>query len=69
MVPEYTKLEAETREEIDNKLIAAGWSIQDKERLNLNTILGIFAEDLVSDTRKKGSDPLLSHLISNRGKI
>ena len=35
MVPEYTKLEAETREAIDKKLELAGWVIQDKKRLNL----------------------------------
>ncbi|MCG6937760.1 MAG: restriction endonuclease subunit R, partial [Gammaproteobacteria bacterium] len=50
MVPESTKLEAETREEIDNKLIAAGWVIQDKSRLNLYESLGVAVREMDTDT-------------------
>lgn len=32
MSPEYTKLEEETRKEIDAKLEAAGWVVQNKRR-------------------------------------
>lgn len=39
--PSNTKLEQETRQEIDNKLEAAGWVIQDKNRLNLYESLGV----------------------------
>jgi len=32
--PDYTKLEAATREEIDQKLAAAGWAMQDKKGIS-----------------------------------
>jgi len=35
LVPPTDKLEAETREEIDQKLLQAGWNIQDKKQMNL----------------------------------
>lgn len=35
VTPNYTLLEAETRQEIDAKLNAAGWVVQDKNRINL----------------------------------
>ena len=41
MAPPTEKLEQETRIEIDKKLIAAGWAIQDKSRLNLFEKLGV----------------------------
>ncbi len=50
MVPDVTKLEAETREEIDQKLIAAGWVIQDKKRLNLFESLGVAVREMDTDT-------------------
>jgi hypothetical protein len=43
--PDYTKLEDETREEIDQKLIAAGWVVQDKNRVNLYEQLGVAVRD------------------------
>ena len=46
MVPDDTKLEAETREEIDQKLISAGWVIQDKKRLNLFESLGVAVREM-----------------------
>jgi len=48
--PEQTKLEAETREEIDKKLIAAGWVIQDKKRLNLHESLGVAVREMDTDS-------------------
>jgi type I restriction enzyme R subunit len=50
MSPESTKLEAETREEIDQKLIAAGWVIQDKKQLNLYESLGVAVREMDTDT-------------------
>jgi len=44
--PEYTKLEAATRKEIDDKLIAAGWVIQDKSRINLIESLGVAVREM-----------------------
>ena len=35
MVPDNTKLEAQTREDINAKLDAAGWVVHDKKKLNL----------------------------------
>jgi hypothetical protein len=39
MVPSTEKLEAETRQAIDEKLVAAGWVAQDKKRPNLFELL------------------------------
>ena len=50
MSPESTKLEAETREEIDEKLIAACWAIQDKKQLNLYGSLGVSVRETDTDT-------------------
>lgn len=50
MVPYDTKLEAETREEIDTKLELAGWVIQDKKRLNLYESLGVAVREMDTDT-------------------
>jgi len=41
MVPDDTKLESETRIEIDKKLTSAGWVVQDKKKLNLFESLGV----------------------------
>jgi type I restriction enzyme R subunit len=48
--PDYTKLEDETREEIDQKLIAAGWVVQDKNRINLYEKLGVAVREMDTDT-------------------
>ena len=48
MSPDQTKLEAETREEIDKKLISAGWVVRDKKRLNLHESLGVAVRDLTN---------------------
>ena len=50
MVPEYSKTEAETREKIDEKLIAAGWAIQDKKRINLLEKLGVAVREMDTST-------------------
>jgi len=48
--PETTKLESSTREEIDRKLEAAGWVIQDKKCLNLFQSLGVAMREMDTDT-------------------
>ena len=46
MTPLYTeKDEDQTRKEIDQKLISAGWVIQDKKRINLFESLGVAVRD------------------------
>ena len=50
MVPDDTKLEAETRKEIDEKLEAAGWAVQDKKRINLMEKLGVAVREMDTDT-------------------
>lgn len=50
MGPTYTKLETETREEIDAKLETAGWSIQDKSHINLYEKLGVAVREMDTDT-------------------
>jgi len=52
--PPTDKLEAETRQEIDSKLIAAGWVIQDKKKINLYAgkqgIHGVAVREMDTDT-------------------
>ncbi|MDH5328106.1 MAG: DEAD/DEAH box helicase family protein [Gammaproteobacteria bacterium] len=50
MTPKYTKLEAATRIEIDQKLEQAGWVVQDKGRLNLFAALGVAVREMDTDT-------------------
>lgn len=54
MVPENTLLEAETRKEIDKKLEAAGWIVQDKKQMNLMAgdygIHGVAVREMDTDT-------------------
>ena len=50
MVPVETLIEAATREEIDNKLIAAGWAVQDRKRINLFESLGVAVREMDTDT-------------------
>lgn len=50
MTPHDTILEAETRDAIDKKLIAAGWVVQDKKRLNLHEALGVAVREMDTDT-------------------
>jgi Zn-dependent membrane protease YugP len=50
LVPVDTKLEAETREEIGAKLKAAGWAVQDKQRINLMEKLGVAVREMDTDT-------------------
>jgi len=45
-----TKLEDETRKEIDEKLKAAGWVIQDKKEINLYEKLGVAVREMDTDT-------------------
>ena len=42
--------EAQTRQVIDDKLRAAGWVIQDKDRLNLYESLGVAVREMDTDT-------------------
>ena len=62
--PEYPKLEAETREDIDAKLTASGWVIQDKKRLNLYASLGVAVREMDTDA---GSDNYM--LLNVRGSF
>ena len=48
--PPTNKLEDATREEIDAKLEACGWVIQDKKRLNLFEKLGVAVREMDTDT-------------------
>ena len=48
--PEGSITEVETREHIDQKLISAGWVIQDKKRLNLYESLGVAVREMDTDT-------------------
>lgn len=50
MTPPTDKLEDATREEIDAKLIEAGWVVQDKKRLNLHESLGVAVREMDTDT-------------------
>ena len=50
MTPPTEKLEAETRQEIDAKLEAAGWVVQDKKRINLHESLGVAVREFDTDT-------------------
>lgn len=50
MAPDDTLLEAETRKLIDEKLVAAGWVIQDKKRINLYESLGVAVREMDTDT-------------------
>ena len=43
-------LEAETREYLDKQLLACGWVIQDKDRLNLFESLGVAVREMDTDT-------------------
>lgn len=47
---EDTKLESETRVEIDKKLTSAGWVVQDKKTLNLFESLGVAVREMDTDT-------------------
>ncbi|MBI3772908.1 MAG: hypothetical protein HY272_09440 [Gammaproteobacteria bacterium] len=48
--PEHTQNEAITREAIDQKLIAAGWIVQDKKRINLFESLGVAIRERCAET-------------------
>jgi len=48
--PDFTQTEAQTREEIDRKLVAPGWIIQDKKCLNLFESLGVAVREMDADT-------------------
>lgn len=48
--PSSDKLEAQTREEIDAKLVAAGWVVQDKKKINLHAALGVAVREFETDT-------------------
>jgi len=45
-----SKLESETRIEIDQKLVDAGWVVQDKKRINLHEALGVAIREMETDT-------------------
>ena len=48
--PPTDKLETQTREEIDAKLKAAGWVVQDKKAINLFAALGVVVREFETDT-------------------
>ena len=50
VAPEDTKLEAQTRKVIDQKLIATGWVIQDKKSINLYESLCVTVREMDTDT-------------------
>ena len=50
MTPPTDKLEAQTREEIDTKLVSAGWVVQDKKRVNLHQHLSVAVREFRPDT-------------------
>lgn len=50
MTPPTDKLEAQTREEIDEKLKLAGWVVQDKKRINLIESLGVAVREMDTDS-------------------
>jgi hypothetical protein len=49
LVPQDTKLEAETRQEIGAKLEAAGWAVQDKQRIDLTEKPGVAVREMDTD--------------------
>lgn len=57
MTPPTDKLEAQTREEIDQKLALAGWVVQDKKRINLFESLGVAVREM--DTATGPADYML----------
>ena len=57
MVYDNTLLEAQTREQIDAKLSAAGWTVQDKRRINLFEKLGVAVREM--DTATGPADYML----------
>ena len=57
MVPPTDKLEVITREEIDAKLLSAGWVVQDKKRINLTESLGVAVREM--DTVSGPADYML----------
>lgn len=50
MLPPTELDEAATRKLIDEKLIAAGWTIQDKSRMNLYESLGVAVREMDTST-------------------
>lgn len=61
MTPPTDKLEAETRLEIDAKLKAAGWAVQDKKKINLHEKLGVAVREFDTDTGPAdGECPVIS---------
>jgi type I site-specific restriction endonuclease len=49
LVPQDTKLEAETRQEIDARLEDAGWTVQDKQRIKLTERPGVAVREMDTD--------------------
>lgn len=49
LVPQNTKLEAETRQEIDARLEDAGWTVQDKQRIKLTERPGVAVREMDTD--------------------
>jgi type I restriction enzyme R subunit len=45
-----TLLEADTRKEIDERFVSAGWAIQDKNKINLFEKLGVAVREFETDT-------------------
>ena len=56
MTPPTEKLEADTRREIDAKLRAAGWVVQDKAKINLVETLGVAVREMDAFVNQKAPD-------------
>jgi type I restriction enzyme R subunit len=48
--PNNTLVEADARQQIDEKLAAAGWQIQDKSAINLFAVVGVAVREMPTDT-------------------
>jgi hypothetical protein len=68
VVPENTLPEVETRKVIDQKLIAADWVIQDKNRLNLHEVFSVFFHTWESVFLKVASSSSLELIITVKMK-
>ena len=66
LVPEDTKLEAEIRQEIDAKLTAAGWAVQDKKKINLIEKLGVLVCEIDADKEHPSSLLLVAGIIGQQ---
>jgi type I restriction enzyme R subunit len=62
-----TLLEADTRKEIDGRLVAAGWAIQDKNKINLFEKLGVAVREFPLQS-EKGDTGYADYMLFIAGK-